>query len=149
KFAGIEEFHSALLPEEKLNWLTQLKEIYGNVVMAGDGINDSPALARADIGIATGGAGNAQVLETADVVLLNDDLEKLPFAIRLSKFVNSLIRQNVVFSLVVKALVAVLALMGLTPLWVAVLADIGISLIVTFNGMRALQFEPTSQLSAT
>ena len=149
KLAGIEEFHSALLPEEKLNWLTQLKEIYGNVVMAGDGINDSPALARADIGIAMGGAGNAQVLETADVVLLNDDLEKLPFAIRLSKFVNSLIRQNVVFSLVVKALVAVLALMGLTPLWVAVLADIGISLIVTLNGMRALRFLPASQLSAT
>ena len=145
---GIEEFHSTLLPEEKLNWLTQLKQTYGHVVMAGDGINDSPALARADIGIAMGGAGNAQVLETADVVLLNDDLEKLPFAIRLSKFVNSLIRQNVVFSLGVKAFVAVLALLGLTPLWVAVLADIGISLIVTLNGMRALKFEPASKLSA-
>lgn len=146
---GIEEFYSGLLPEDKLDWLTRLKLEHGNIVMAGDGINDSPALARADIGVAMGGVGNAQVLETADVVLLNDDLEKLPFAIRLSKFVNSLIRQNVVFSLGVKALVAVLALLGLTPLWVAVLADIGISLIVTFNGMRALQFEPTSQLSAT
>src|SRR5690606_19626199 len=86
---GIEEFHSALLPEEKLDWLTKLKEKYGMVVMAGDGINDSPALARADIGVAMGGAGNAQVLETADVVLLNDDLDKLPFAVRLSRFVNS------------------------------------------------------------
>ena len=146
---GIEEFYSGLLPEDKLDWLTRLKLEHGNIVMAGDGINDSPALAGADIGVAMGGVGNAQVLETADVVLLNDDLEKLPFAIRLSKFVNTLIRQNVVFSLGVKALVAVLALLGLTPLWVAVLADIGISLIVTFNGMRALQFEPTSQLSAT
>ncbi|NLG40367.1 MAG: heavy metal translocating P-type ATPase, partial [Chloroflexi bacterium] len=146
---GIEEFYSGLLPEDKLDWLTRLKLEHGNIVMAGDGINDSPALARADIGVAMGGVGNAQVLETADVVLLNDDLEKMPFAIRLSKFVNTLIRQNVVFSLGVKALVAVLALLGLTPLWVAVLADIGISLIVTFNGMRALQFEPTSQLSAT
>lgn len=146
---GIEEFYSGLLPEDKLDWLTRLKLEHGNIVMAGDGINDSPALARADIGVAMGGVGNAQVLETADVVLLNDDLEKLPFAIRLSKFVNSLIRQNVVFSLGVKALVAVLALLGLTPLWVAVLADIGISLIVTLNGMRALRFEPTSQLSAT
>ena len=146
---GIEEFYSGLLPEDKLDWLTRLKLEHGNIVMAGDGINDSPALARADIGVAMGGVGNAQVLETADVVLLNDDLEKLPFAIRLSKFVNTLIRQNVVFSLGVKALVAVLALLGLTPLWVAVLADIGISLIVTLNGMRALRFEPTSQLSAT
>jgi len=145
---GIEEYHSALLPEEKLTWLTQLKEKYGNVVMAGDGINDSPALARADIGVAMGGAGNAQVLETADVVLLNDDLGKLPFAIRLSRFVNSLIHHNVIFSLGVKALVAVFALLGLTPLWVAVLADIGISLIVTLNGMRALRFEPASLLNA-
>jgi Cd2+/Zn2+-exporting ATPase len=95
-----------------------------------------------------GGAGNAQVLETADVVLLNDDLEKLPFAIRLSKFVNGLVRQNVVFSLGVKALIAIVALLGLTPLWVAVLADIGISLLVTLNGMRALRFEPGSQISA-
>ena len=146
--AGIEEFHSALLPEEKLNWLTLFKERYGNVIMAGDGINDSPALARADIGVAMGGAGNAQVLETADVVLLNDDLKKLPFAIRLSKFVNGLVRQNVVFSLGVKALIAIVALLGLTPLWVAVLADIGISLLVTLNGMRALRFEPGSQISA-
>jgi Cd2+/Zn2+-exporting ATPase len=145
---GIEEFHSALLPEEKLDWLTKLKEKCGMVVMAGDGINDSPALARADIGVAMGGAGNAQVLETADVVLLNDDLDKLPFAIRLSRFVNSLIRQNVIFSLGTKALVAVFAILGLTPLWVAVLADIGISLLVTLNGMRALRFEPASELSA-
>lgn len=147
KQVGIDEVHSALLPEEKLAWLTRLKAKYGNVVMAGDGINDSPALAQADIGIAMGGAGNAQVLETADVVLLNDDLEKLPFAIRLSKFVNKLVRQNVIISLGVKALVAVFAVMGLTPLWVAVLADIGISLIVTLNGTRALRFEPQAQLS--
>ena len=148
KQAGIEEVYSALLPEEKLNWLTRLKESYGNVIMAGDGINDSPALARADIGVAMGGAGNPQVLETADVVLLNDDLEKLPFAIRLSKFVNRLIRQNVGFSLGVKVLVAIFALLGMTPLWVAVLADMGISLLVTLNGMRALRFEHKAQISA-
>lgn len=147
KQVNIDEVHSALLPEEKLAWLTRLKEKYGNVVMAGDGINDSPALAQADIGIAMGGAGNAQVLETADVVLLNDDLGKLPFAIRLSKFVNGLVRQNVIISLGVKALVAVFALLGWTPLWVAVMADIGISLIVTLNGTRALRFEPQAQLN--
>ena len=137
---GIEEVHSALLPEDKLSWLEKLKTKYGTVIMAGDGINDSPALARADVGIAMGGAGNAQVLETADVVLLDDDLEKLPFAIRLSQFVNKLIRQNVTISLGVKVLVALIALLGWTPLWVAVMADIGISLLVTLNGTRALRF---------
>ncbi len=137
---GIDEVHAALLPEEKLAWISKLREQYGLVVMAGDGINDSPALAHADVGIGMGGAGNAQVLETADVVLLDDDLEKLPFAIRLSEFVNKLIRQNVIISLGVKALIALIALMGLAPLWVAVMADIGISLLVTLNGTRALRY---------
>ena len=137
---GIDEVHATLLPEEKLEWISKLREQYGLVVMAGDGINDSPALAHADVGIGMGGAGNAQVLETADVVLLDDDLEKLPFAIRLSEFVNKLIRQNVIISLGVKALIALIALMGLAPLWVAVMADIGISLLVTLNGTRALRY---------
>ena len=91
--------------------------------------------------MAMGGAGNAQVLETADVVLMNDDLSRLPFAVRLSRRVNRLIRQNVVISLAVKVTVAVAAMAGLTPLWVAIFADIGISLIVTLNGLRALRFE--------
>lgn len=139
---GVEDVHANLLPADKLNLLDQLKEKYGNVIMVGDGINDSPALAKADVGVAMGGANNAQVLETADVVLMNDSLDKLPYAIRLSKFTNSLIRQNIVISLGVKFLVAILAVLGLTPLWVAVMADIGISLAVTLNGMRALRFTP-------
>ncbi len=138
---GIDQVYASLLPAEKLNKLTELKQEYGQVVMVGDGINDSPALAQADIGVAMGGAGNAQVLETADVVLMNDDLSQLPFAVRLSAHVNHLIRQNVVVSLSVKALVAAAAMAGLTPLWMAVFADIGISLIVTLNGFRALRFE--------
>jgi Cd2+/Zn2+-exporting ATPase len=138
---GIDQVYAGLLPAEKLNKLTELKQEYGQVVMVGDGINDSPALAQADIGVAMGGAGNAQVLETADVVLMNDDLSQLPFAVRLSEHVNHLIRQNVVVSLSVKALVAAAAMAGLTPLWMAVFADIGISLIVTLNGFRALRFE--------
>jgi Cd2+/Zn2+-exporting ATPase len=138
---GLDQVFASLLPTDKLTKLNELKQQFGQVVMVGDGINDSPALAQADIGVAMGGAGNAQVLETADVVLMNDDLSRLPFAVRLSRQVNRLIRQNVVVSLGVKILVAIAAMAGLTPLWVAVFADIGISLIVTLNGLRVLRFE--------
>ena len=138
---GIDQVFASLLPSDKLSKLNEFKQAYGQVVMVGDGINDSPALAQADIGVAMGGAGNAQVLETADVVLMKDDLSRLPFAVRLSRRVNRLIRQNVIISLGVKILVAIAAMAGLTPLWVAVFADIGISLIVTLNGLRALTFE--------
>ncbi len=121
--------------------IEQLKQVYGRVIMVGDGINDSPALARADIGVAMGGRGSAQALETADIVLMGDDLTKLPFAIQLSKFTNALIRQNIAISLGTKLVVAALALAGITPLWLAVVADMGVSLLVTFNGMRALRFQ--------
>lgn len=139
---GLDETHAGLLPDEKYKLLGELKQKYGQVLMVGDGSNDSPALASADIGIGMGGAGNAQVLETADVVLMQDELSQLPFAFDLSRYVNRLIRQNITISLGVKASVAVLALLGLTPLWVAVLADIGITLLVTLNGMRAMRFQP-------
>jgi Cd2+/Zn2+-exporting ATPase len=138
----LNDFSADLLPEEKLKALDQLRERFGKVIMVGDGINDSPALAHADLGVAMGGAANAQVLETADLVLMNDDLARLPYALDLSRFTNQLIRQNIVISLLVKASVAVLAIMGLTPLWVAILADIGVSLAVTLNGMRAISFTP-------
>lgn len=138
---GIHEVKSSLLPHEKLDALELLQETFGTVAMVGDGINDGPALARADIGVAMGGAASAQILETADVVLMNNDLKRLPFALRLSRFTNQLIRQNILVSLGVKFAVAILAILGLTPLWVAVLADIGIALAVTLNGLRATSFE--------
>ena len=141
KEIGLDQVFAGLLPADKLERLKLLKQEYGQVVMVGDGINDSPALAQADIGVAMGGAGNAQVLETADVVLMKDDLTRLPFALRLSRRVNQLVRQNVILSIGIKALVAIAAMAGWTPLWVAVFADIGISLIVTLNGLRALRFE--------
>lgn len=137
---GLSDYQSELMPEHKLAALDLLKQQNGTVAMLGDGINDSPAIARADVGIAMGGAGNAQMLETADVVLMNNDLSKLPFAIKLARFANLLIKQNVVISLGVKFLVAIVAVLGLTPLWVAILGDVGISLVVTLNGLRAMRY---------
>jgi Cd2+/Zn2+-exporting ATPase len=138
---GIDEVRASLLPGDKQQIVEILRQDYGPIAMVGDGINDAPALAAANLGIAMGGSGSAQAMETADVVLMADDLHKLPFSIRLSAFANRLIRQNISFSLGSKLLVAVLALFGFTPLWLAVLADMGVSLLVTLNGLRALRFE--------
>jgi len=137
---GIDDVHSNLLPDDKLTAVDALREKYGPIAMVGDGINDAPALAAADLGVAMGGSGSAQAMETADVVLMADDIHKLPFAIKLSAFANRLIRQNIGFSLGSKLLVAVFALLGYAPLWVAVLADMGVSLLVTLNGLRAMRF---------
>jgi Cd2+/Zn2+-exporting ATPase len=88
-----------------------------------------------------GGSGSTQAMETADVVLMGDDIHKLPFAVKLSQFANQLIRQNIVFSIGSKVLVAILAILGYAPLWLAVLADMGVSLLVTLNGLRAMRFK--------
>lgn len=139
---GLDEVQASLLPEQKLAAISKLHDDYGLVAMVGDGINDSPALAKADLGIAMGGASNAQVLEIADVVLMNDNLKQLPFAVSLARFTNQLIKQNIAISLSVKFLVASLAIAGLTPLWTAVLADVGLALVVTLNGLRAASMKP-------
>ena len=144
---GLDEVQASLLPEQKLAAISKLHDTYGLVAMVGDGINDSPALAKADLGIALGGAGNAQVLETADLVLMNDSLKQLPFAVKLARFTNRLIKQNIAISLSVKFVVAGFALAGLTPLWTAVLADVGLSLLVTLNGLRAANFKPVAELA--
>jgi len=137
---GMDDIRSNLLPGDKQEAVSALHQRYGSVAMVGDGINDAPALAAADLGIAMGGSGSAQAMETADVVLMADDLAKLPFAIRLSAFANRLVRQNIVFSLATKLLVAGVALLGYAPLWMAVMADMGVSLLVTLNGLRAVRF---------
>ena len=141
--AGMDEARAQLLPEQKVNAMAELLEEHNAVGMVGDGINDAPALARATVGIAMGGAGTAQALETADIVLMSDDLSKLPFAVRLSQAARAIIRQNITLSLGIKALFLALALPGWTTLWMAVFADMGASLLVTLNGVRLLRFRPS------
>lgn len=138
---GVDAVRAGLLPEDKVDSIHELRRRYGAVGMVGDGINDTPALAAATVGIAMGGAGSPQALETADVALMADDLTRLPFAIRLARFTRRLIRQNIALAFAMKTLFLVLAFFGVTSLWAAVLADVGMSLLVTLNGMRPLAFE--------
>jgi Cd2+/Zn2+-exporting ATPase len=145
---GVDEFHAGLLPEQKVEAVEGLLAQYGQVGMVGDGINDAPALARASVGIVMGAAGSDAALETADIALMGDDLTKLPFTMRLSRRALAIIRQNIAFSLLIKAVFLALALAGAATLWMAVFADMGASLLVTLNGMRVLGYKNRTQINA-
>jgi Cd2+/Zn2+-exporting ATPase len=133
---GVDEVRAGLLPGEKVTAVAALAEEYQTVAMVGDGVNDAPALARADVGIAMGGAGSAQAMETADVVLMGDDLTQLPFIVWLSRKTRGVVMANIAFALVVKAAIFALAAVGLATLWMAIAADVGASVAVILNGMR-------------
>jgi Zn2+/Cd2+-exporting ATPase len=137
--AGVDEYHAQLLPDDKVAAVRRLKEAYGSVLFVGDGVNDAPALATADVGVAMGSAGTDVALETADIALMADDLSRLPTTIRLARRAEAIIRANITFALLSKAVFVVLALLGVATLWMAVLADMGASLIVVLNGMRAMR----------
>ena len=139
--AGIDEYYAQVLPEDKLRRVEELKQRYGSVAMAGDGINDAPALAASTVGIAMGTSGTDIALETADVVLMSDDLLKLPWLMRLSKRTLSIIKQNIAIALATKLLFMTLGLLGVATLWMAVLADDGAALIVILNGLRVMRSE--------
>jgi Cd2+/Zn2+-exporting ATPase len=136
---GIEEVHAGLLPEDKLVAVEDLRRRYGSVAMVGDGVNDAPALASADVGIAMGAVGSDAALETADVALMADELLKIPYAFRLSRATVRNIKVNLAISVVMKAAFIVAAIAGVATLWMAVVADTGASVIVIANALRLLR----------
>lgn len=136
---GIDEAYGNQLPEDKLQTIEALLGPNKTVGMVGDGINDAPALARADIGFAMGAAGTDTAIETADVALMDDDLRKLPTFIRLSRATSAILAQNIIFALSIKMIFIALTFAGHATMWMAVFADMGASLIVVFNGLRLLR----------
>jgi Cd2+/Zn2+-exporting ATPase len=136
---GIQEVHAELLPQDKLRKIEDLVAKYGAVAMVGDGVNDAPALARASLGVAMGAMGSDAAIETADIALMTDDLAKLPWLVRHSRRTLSIIRQNIAFSLGVKAVFFALTFAGMASLWGAIAADVGASVLVVFNALRLLR----------
>lgn len=142
KELGIDEVHAELLPADKVAQVERLlreKPKKEKLAFVGDGINDAPVLTRADIGIAMGSMGSDAAIEAADVVLMDDDVRKIASIVRISRKTLSIVKQNIVFALGVKAIVLLLGAFGTANMWEAVFADVGVSVIAILNSMRALK----------
>jgi Cd2+/Zn2+-exporting ATPase len=139
KALSLDEYHAGLLPQEKHERVLAIREAHGAILMVGDGVNDAPALAAADVGVAMGAAGSDAALETADIALMSDELLKIPYALRLARATLFNVKTNVIVSLVLKAAFLVMAITGSATLWMAVLADTGASVIVVANALRLLR----------
>jgi Cd2+/Zn2+-exporting ATPase len=136
---GVDDYHAELLPAEKVAQISNLKSQTSTLAFVGDGINDAPVLARADVGIAMGGLGSDAAIEAADVVLMDDKPSKIATAIRLARRTLGIARQNVIFAIGVKVAVLILAFFGLATMWLAVFADVGVTVLAVLNAMRALK----------
>ena len=136
---AVDEYQAGLLPQQKHDRVVAMREAHGAILMVGDGVNDAPALAAADVGVAMGAAGSDAALETADIALMSDELLKIPYALRLARATLFNVKTNVVVSLVLKAAFLVMAITGSATLWMAVLADTGASVIVVANALRLLR----------
>ena len=137
--AGLTDIRGNLLPQDKLEAISALQRQYGPTAMTGDGINDAPALAQADLGIAMGAAGTDIAMETADVVIMNDELERIAQTVQLSRRTHAVLWQNIALALGIKAVFLALAIFDNASMWMAVFADMGASLLVVFNGLRLLR----------
>jgi Cd2+/Zn2+-exporting ATPase len=136
---GVGEQRAGLLPADKVSAIGEIDARHGPTGMVGDGVNDAPALAAAKVSIALGGISSGAALETADIVLLADDLGRLPWLVRHSRATLALIRQNIALALLTKAVVLLLAVFGMANLWMAIAADVGTSLLVIANALRLLR----------
>lgn len=135
KELGVDEVRAELLPEDKINAVKELQKQYGQVAMVGDGVNDAPALAQADVGIAMGVQGTDVALETADIALMQDNLDQLVYTLKLSKKTVSKIYQNIAISLAIVAFLVVTALIGVMPLTLGLIINEGSALLIIINGM--------------
>ena len=136
---GIDEVKYEMLPSDKFEFYDEVKNGSGITIFVGDGINDAPVLKRADIGISMGMLGSDSAIEASDIVLISDDISKIPYAIRKSKFTRHIITENLIFALLVKIIILILSLFGLTNMWFAVFADTGVTLLTILNTLRIMK----------